>query len=600
MRTKKASDLVRLAILGLILFGFLARVWRIGYQSLWLDEALSVTFAGASLPQLLTNLAAQDIHPPLYYVLLHFWMRLAGRGEFSVRFLSLLLGLPSVPATYALAHALFDTGEPAIGPEGNRLERRVGDRASAIGLIGAFLVAFSPFLVYYSQEARMYSALVTFSVLSSYALWKYLARLDPRWLGGYVAFTAALLYTQYFGGLVVLAQVLYLLGLLTRRRGAAVRGLAGVVIVGACYLPWAPSALSQVLRMYHAPDFWQGQLSLTFLLEHIFGAFALGQYAAIGHYLPVAVVAALVLLGGLALLARRAFARGGGELFLLIYLLVPLVVLYAILAKNPKFTERYLIMIVPPFYLVFALALVDLTRWIECRAKGAIRRAGLLAPLAIAVVFLGVSFGQLWQVYYGPGYRKEDNRGAASYISQHYQPGDVVILMMDPYSFPYYSDGRIPAVPLQPGDNMEAGANGLNAILTGHKRAWLLLWNADFADPTGFVRNALDSAYPQTQVAQFNGLGLKLFAIDHPPHFSVRTTPEHAEPVDFGNRLQLLGYDLPGATVSAGQTGTITLYWKALRSLDRDYIVSLRLTDGRFYYWRNDRRPAADTFPTTS
>ena len=600
MRTKKGVDVVPFAILGLILLGYLSRVWRIGYQSLWLDEALSVAFAGVPLSRILANLTSQDIHPPLYYVLLHFWMSVAGTGEFSVRFLSVALGLPSVPATYMLARALFPGGRPASHSGGAQTGRRPDDRASAIGLGGAFLVAFSPFLVYYSQEARMYSALVTFSVLSSYALWKYVSSLRPRWLVVYVVFTAALIYTQYFGGLVVLFHVVYLLGLLTRRRGAAFRGLVGVGLVGVCYLPWVPSAFSQMERMFHTPDFWKGQLSLSFLLEHVFAAFALGQYPALGRYLPVALVAALVLVAGLALLARRAFASGGGELYLLIYLVVPFGILYAILARNPKFTERYLIMIAPAFYLVFALALVDVIRWIDRRLKGTARLVGLIAPLGVAIVFLAASFSQLWQVYYGPGYRKEDNRGAASYISQHYQPGDVVILMMDPYSFPYYTHGTIPATPLQPGDNMLAGANSLNRILAGHTRAWLLLWNADFADPTGFVRNALESTYPETPVEQFNGLGLKLFTIDRPPHFAVRTTPEHPESVNFGNRLLLLGYDLPSTTVSAGQTGDITLYWKPTRLLDNDYIVSLRLTDGRFYYWRHDRRPAAETFPTTN
>ncbi len=293
MRTKKAVDLVRIAVLGLILFGYLARVWRIGFQSLWLDEALSVTFAGVPLPGLFTNLAQRDIHPPLYYLFLHFWMRMAGQGEFSVRFLSLALGLPAVPATFVLGRRLFRTCRLEVGQRFDRPIRNSIDRASAIGLGGAFLVTFSPFLVYYSQEARMYSALVTFSVLSSYALWRYLEGIELPWLGGYVVASAALLYTQYFGGLVLLFQAIFLLGLLTRQRRKALGGMLGLVLVGVLYLPWVPSAYSQMMRMYHTPDFWKGELSLSFLLEHLFAAFALGQYPALGRYLPVAVVAAL-------------------------------------------------------------------------------------------------------------------------------------------------------------------------------------------------------------------------------------------------------------------------------------------------------------------
>jgi len=627
---------VRLVVAALILLGFAARVWRIGYQSLWLDEALSVAFASPPLAKVFSTLASQDLHPPLYYLALHFWMKLAGQGEFAVRYVSLLFGLPAVPATYVLGHALFCrdvadqsdrsdqppnptlftvrgqdqtcSGEKGSAGQASRVPVSLRilltapcGRAAAIGVAGAFLVAFSPFLVYYSQEARMYSALATFSVLSSYALWKLLATLRGRWLVAYVVFTAALLYTQYFGGLVVGFQAIYLLGLLTTDRRRALRAIVGMVLVGVAYLPWVPSAYLQVQRLFHVPDFWKGQLSLSFLLEHVFAAFAFGQYPVLDRYMAVAIVVAAVLLAGLAVLARQALRRGGGELFVLGYLLMPLAALYAILVQNPKFTERYLIMIAPPFYLVLALGLLELARWAAGLRQAWARWTGLLTPAIIAVLLLVTSFGQLWQVYYGPGYRKEDNRGATAYIEQHYQPGDVVILMMDPYSFPYYLHSNIPWVTLQPGNDLDGAASSLNAILAGHTRAWMLLWNADWADPTGYVRQSMATAYPRAPVTRgFDGLELKLFDLDHPPRFSVRVTPSNPDPVDFGNRLQLLGYDLPRSTIASGQTGDINLYWKPMQQLDHDYIVSLRLTDGTFYYWRHDGRPAADTYPTTS
>lgn len=648
VRRKRALVGLHLVVTALVFLGFAARVWHLGFQSIWLDEGLSISFAGRPLRQMFATLIYEDLHPPLFYLVLHFWMRLAGEHEFVVRFVSLWLGLPAVPATYVLGKTLFaarearqqpsasDEDEPVEVAAGTGAARRDGfpviktserllegvprsvsgpqpvaasqakpieafDRGAAIGLVGALLVAISPFLVYYSQEARMYSALATFGVLSTYALWKLLTTLDRRWLLGYVAFTTALLYTQYFGGLVIASQALYLLGVAARNRRHAARGFLGMALAAALWLPWVPAAYLQMLRLFHVPDFWKGQLSLTFLLEHVFAAFALGQGGILQRFLFVGILAALLLGLGLVFLIRQALRRGSAELYVLTYLVVPLVMLYAILVQNPKFTERYLIMIAPAFYLVLALGVVDLGRWGARFRRRLVGRAALALPLVVMIVLIASSLDQLRQVYYGPSYQKEDNRGLTAYVEQHYQPGDVVILMMDPFSFPYYARGAIPSTQLQPGSDVQAAASSLNAILTGHKRAWLILWNPDWADPTGYVRRSLESTYRELPVdRQFNGLGLKLFAIDHPPHFTVRTTPDHPETVNFGNRLELIGYDLPSSTVTAGQSGSVTFYWKALQPLDHDYVVSLRLTDAKFYYWRHDGRPAAETYPTTS
>ncbi|HEX5415638.1 MAG TPA: glycosyltransferase family 39 protein, partial [Chloroflexota bacterium] len=271
------SALLWTILLALLFIAFAARVWKLGAQSLWLDEALSVVFARADLRQVLAILVYQDLHPPLYYLALHFWMKIAGESEFSVRFVSVLLGLPVVPATYQLGRSLFQPhSESDTGPSGP-------DTAVLIGLVGATLTAVSPFLVYYAQEARMYSALVTFCVLSTWALWKYLRTGERRWWVAYAVFTALTLYTQYFGALVIAFQVLYLVGQIRGSRRA--RGAFGALGVTAlAYVPWLPGAYLQVQRLLNVPDFWKGDFQLSYLVEHIFAAFAFGQFTALRDF----------------------------------------------------------------------------------------------------------------------------------------------------------------------------------------------------------------------------------------------------------------------------------------------------------------------------
>lgn len=124
-----------LALLCAILLLALAlRSFRLDGQSLWSDEGVSVALAQCDFANIARD-AAHDIHPPLYYYLLHFWVRLFGSSEIAVRSLSLLCGLLLVLFIYLLGRALFD-------------ER--------VALVASFLAAISPFQIYYSQETRMY------------------------------------------------------------------------------------------------------------------------------------------------------------------------------------------------------------------------------------------------------------------------------------------------------------------------------------------------------------------------------------------------------------------------------------------------------------
>ena len=120
------------------------RLVRLDFQPLWWDEGYSVYFATQDLVTL-TLKTASDIHPPLYYYLLHLWIALFGAGAEAVRLLSVFIGVLIVPALYAV-------GRRRAGPRAAPDRRR--------------LAAVSPMQVYYSQEVRMY-ALATLLGLGS-------------------------------------------------------------------------------------------------------------------------------------------------------------------------------------------------------------------------------------------------------------------------------------------------------------------------------------------------------------------------------------------------------------------------------------------------
>ncbi|MBI5955814.1 MAG: glycosyltransferase family 39 protein, partial [Chloroflexi bacterium] len=105
MGNQRRDTLVNRVLLATLLVAFALRLFRLDFQALWWDEGDTVYFATQNLPAL-TSATAADIHPPLYYYLLHFWTEPLGPGAFSVRFFSALISMLTIPLFYQLDRKL--------------------------------------------------------------------------------------------------------------------------------------------------------------------------------------------------------------------------------------------------------------------------------------------------------------------------------------------------------------------------------------------------------------------------------------------------------------------------------------------------------------
>src|ERR1700757_5451889 len=106
----KPSNEKRIVLVVLVLVlisGAALRIVKLGSESLWLDEAYSIYTSQESLPAIVQE-TSKDVHPPLYYFVLHYWIRSFGISEFAVRFLSVIFGVMAIAAIYKLASTLFD------------------------------------------------------------------------------------------------------------------------------------------------------------------------------------------------------------------------------------------------------------------------------------------------------------------------------------------------------------------------------------------------------------------------------------------------------------------------------------------------------------
>ncbi|MCJ7619553.1 MAG: glycosyltransferase family 39 protein [Anaerolineae bacterium] len=102
-----------LLLLIAILVAFATHTYLLDAKSMWIEEGLSIYRAQLDLSRILSNViviqevATHDTHPPLYFVLLHFLIGLAGSSEFVLRFLSVAWGVLLVPLLYAFGTRLL-------------------------------------------------------------------------------------------------------------------------------------------------------------------------------------------------------------------------------------------------------------------------------------------------------------------------------------------------------------------------------------------------------------------------------------------------------------------------------------------------------------
>ena len=174
-------------VLIIVFLAFLVRFHNIDKEDIWLDEAYSLYVAEQpSFVDLINNMSTYEDNPPLYYISLHYWIKLFGNSETAVRALSLFLGLGSIILLYMLASLLFDR---------------------KTGLLSAFFMFFSLIQTVYSQEARAYMLLVFLTLLSTLLFVRLLKKRTWFNQSGYILFTALLLYTHYLSFFVIFFRV---------------------------------------------------------------------------------------------------------------------------------------------------------------------------------------------------------------------------------------------------------------------------------------------------------------------------------------------------------------------------------------------------------
>ncbi|MFN4227471.1 MAG: glycosyltransferase family 39 protein [Candidatus Ratteibacteria bacterium] len=170
----------------IIFIGTLLRIFNIGKHSFWCDELLAISIGQHSIKWIFDYITYNDAHPPFFYILVHFLLKL-GNNEILLRSLPLISGILTIPAGYCL---------------GKKFKNQ------KIGLILSLFISLSPPLILWSQILKSYTFLTLLTILSFYYFLDYLDNKNWKKLVILVILNTLILYTHNFGFIVILIQII--------------------------------------------------------------------------------------------------------------------------------------------------------------------------------------------------------------------------------------------------------------------------------------------------------------------------------------------------------------------------------------------------------
>lgn len=389
-------------LLGLIFsLGAFLRFYGLTDQSLWFDEVLTVRTAEREFAGIITDLSVGwNCSPPLYYFMLHLWMKVFGTGELAVRMLPALWGLLLIPAIFYVGSSLFNRN---------------------VGLISAYIVAIGEFHIRYSQEARMYTMLALLGLLSMYFLYKALTTDRKLSWVGYILFTILIIYTHNYGMFITSSGVVFAFICFVTQKKVYRNFFISLSVIAIGYIP--------CLLIFHMNQYGTSSL-LGWLpsmrLFHVFNTFlafsglSLGSFAL--NHVPIIAIGVIIFLyffltGIFSIKPYKKifipYVEANMNLILLLcYLLVTLAIPMLISIKQPIFMpDRHSISAWPAFALILGLGLSKI-------------RGKYILVLSLILITLISSVSWYW--YYFVSVKSCDKK-IARFVDSRARENDVIV-----------------------------------------------------------------------------------------------------------------------------------------------------------------------------
>ena len=386
-------------LLSLTLIGAILRFYNLGYNSIWLDEASTLNAAVKTIPDIWQFTTAGEFNPPLFYWAEHV-MLFFGNSEVVLRFLPALLGVLTIPLIYLVGKEFMDRN---------------------VGIIAAAAFAFSPFLLFYSQEARAYSMMLFFVTFSMFFYFRALKNNDTRDWALFGILSALAFWSHFYAMVIIGALVLYALYELLPKIKSSPRVVKPLICAGVIFgLICLPLILVTIQlftkRTASAPTFGiQGPGLILATFEQISGS-------EVAMYLLL-----LLFIAGIV----QAFLLDKNKGIFLVTLPVMTFVISNFLSYKIPMQPRYLIFLAIVYFIAIALSCKLLLTLMNSRG------------VVYGFIALMVVINAPMLVNYYSGFTKEDWRGFSGQLQQLTRPGDFVVVVPGDVAQPldyYYSN----------------------------------------------------------------------------------------------------------------------------------------------------------------
>ncbi len=321
-------------LIPILLLATHVRLLYLTKADIWHDEGYTAAIIKQPLIDIIST-TTTDVHPPFYYIIMHFWQLLFGNSVTALRSFSVACGVMAIALLFFLLQKIF---------------------SKRIAIFGAFLAALGPFLIRYSDEARMYALAALIGVAATYAFIMAVDRKDKKpWWILYGFLVAIGIYTQYFLALLLPAHFVYLWLKIGEDRTDVIKIFTNKNVwlaAGLCFLlflPWLPVMISQVSRV--SGEFWIPEVN-KFTISTTLSMFLTYDERIVRYFglllLPIMLIISLVL--------ARKFHKYRAAIWLVtIWSFLPMIIIYTLSKGRPVYLDRYFTYSAPAFYSLIAI-----------------------------------------------------------------------------------------------------------------------------------------------------------------------------------------------------------------------------------------------------
>jgi mannosyltransferase len=387
-------DFTFIILLGLCIIGTFLRFYHLDYNSIWLDEAATY-YHSLSLSSIFDYTNSVDyFNPPGFFLFEFIMLQIAGATEISLRLIPAIFGVLAIPVAFLMGLEFKD---------------------KYAGLITAAVFTFSPFLIYYSQEARPFSMLLFLCVCLMYVFLRALknnTKIEWIWFG---LISAAIFCTHFYGAIFIAILVAFAVVQLRSNLRALLYG------IGVAIFFTLPLAILTVLLYFQrtssgAPTYGlKGADVIIGTITQLSG-FVGGQIGVATLLLAVAGVVWLVF-------------KDSIKAYLLLWITIATFIISIIMSSHIPILPRYMIFLLIPLALGIASLYQPIVNLLPLRYK----HLQLGITLITVIFLLCLPF---YQTYY-TGYSKEDWRGISRDLSLDAVPGDVIVPLPAYISMPF-------------------------------------------------------------------------------------------------------------------------------------------------------------------